>query len=409
MASDDDHVRLRVVVDGGRIAQASTTRLDADGLERLVEGTHRGRPPAARPIPTYPGLAAPGDRWPTSTTSTARHGGRSTRRPRRGRRRLRGRRPDLESAGYCSTDADTHVLCSTTGIAVRQPVDDGPGRRHPPGCRRSTARRPTATARSPRSACADLDGRRVGDDRRRQGHAAARTRSSSTPGTLRGGARGQGRRRHAAVPGLARLQRQGLRRGHELRPPRRAAVRRAHRPLGRRHRPACRSVARTTPRARRSAASTSCGPASPSGSPTTGAARRWPASSPPGTPSASESFGGYPGDLFLGGGDQPLEELDRRRRAGPAGHRLLVQPDPRSEDAGRHRAHPQRALPDRARRGHRPGAEPALHPVGGRQRWPPATSSGSATTPSSSSNEGGIVHVPSLRLASWAFTGNAQG
>ena len=24
-------------------------------------------------------------------------------------------------------------------------------------------------------------------------------------------------------------------------------------------------------------------------------------------------------------------------------------------------------------------------------------------------NEGGIVHVPSLRLAAWAFTGNAQG
>ncbi len=25
------------------------------------------------------------------------------------------------------------------------------------------------------------------------------------------------------------------------------------------------------------------------------------------------------------------------------------------------------------------------------------------------SNEGGIVHVPSLRLAAWAFTGGAQG
>jgi len=25
------------------------------------------------------------------------------------------------------------------------------------------------------------------------------------------------------------------------------------------------------------------------------------------------------------------------------------------------------------------------------------------------SNEGGIVHVPSLRLAAWAFTGNARG
>ena len=39
MASDDDHVRLRVVVEDGRIAQASTTRVDVDGLERLVEHT----------------------------------------------------------------------------------------------------------------------------------------------------------------------------------------------------------------------------------------------------------------------------------------------------------------------------------------------------------------------------------
>ena len=32
MASDDDHVRLRVVVEDGRISQASTTRVDVDGL-----------------------------------------------------------------------------------------------------------------------------------------------------------------------------------------------------------------------------------------------------------------------------------------------------------------------------------------------------------------------------------------
>ena len=57
MASDEAHVRLRVVVDGGRVAQATTTRLDPDGLERLVEGTIA----AARlcpPDPDEPGLRA---------------------------------------------------------------------------------------------------------------------------------------------------------------------------------------------------------------------------------------------------------------------------------------------------------------------------------------------------------------
>ncbi len=58
MASDEDHVRLRVIVDGGRIAQAATTRVDDDGLARLVERTIA----AARlcpPDPSYPGLAPP--------------------------------------------------------------------------------------------------------------------------------------------------------------------------------------------------------------------------------------------------------------------------------------------------------------------------------------------------------------
>ncbi|HEX2119934.1 MAG TPA: DNA gyrase modulator, partial [Acidimicrobiales bacterium] len=59
MASDEGHVRLQVVVDGGRAAQASTTRLDVEGLERLVEGAvaaARLRPPD----PDHPGLAPPG-------------------------------------------------------------------------------------------------------------------------------------------------------------------------------------------------------------------------------------------------------------------------------------------------------------------------------------------------------------
>ncbi len=114
MATDDHHVRLRVVVDDGRIAQASTTRLDADGLERLVEGTIA----AARlcpPDPSYPGLAEPAalvevDHFDPDTAAA----------PPDARAEVVadfvGAGPDLESAGYCSTDADTHVLCSTTGL-----------------------------------------------------------------------------------------------------------------------------------------------------------------------------------------------------------------------------------------------------------------------------------------------------
>ena len=56
MASDEDHVRLQVVVDGGRIAQATTTRVDREGLERLVEGAIA----AAGLRPADPRLPRPG-------------------------------------------------------------------------------------------------------------------------------------------------------------------------------------------------------------------------------------------------------------------------------------------------------------------------------------------------------------
>ena len=122
-----------------------------------------------------------------------------------------------------------------------------------------------------------------------------------------------------------------------------------------------------------------------------------------------ESFGGYPGDLFLEGGDESPRAAHRRRRAGAARHRLLVQPHPRPQDAGRHRPHPQRPVPHRGRRGHAAGAEPPLHAVGRRRARPRATCSASATTPSSSATRAASSTSRSLRLPAWAFTGNARG
>ena len=59
MDGDDDQVRLRVLVDG-RTAQATTTRTDRAGLERLVEGTIAAA--RLRPSdPDHPGLAGPAE------------------------------------------------------------------------------------------------------------------------------------------------------------------------------------------------------------------------------------------------------------------------------------------------------------------------------------------------------------
>ena len=234
MASDDDHVRLRIVVDGGRIAQASTTRVDPDGLERLVEGTIA----AARLCPPIRRTRASPTPRPSSRSTT------STPTPRRRHPTRRaeivadfvGAGPDLESAGLLLHRRRHPRAVLHHRAPLREPVDHGPGRRHPPrrGGRRAAHRRlrpdDLEAARRPRRP----------PDRRPGGGQGHRWRQPhrARPRHLRGGARGQGRGGDAAVPGVARLQRQGLRGGHELRPPRRAAVRRADPPVGRRHRPA---------------------------------------------------------------------------------------------------------------------------------------------------------------------------
>ena len=143
-------------------------------------------------------------------------------------------------------------------------------------------------------------------------------------------------------------------------------------------------------------------------SPTTGAARRWPASSPPGSSIGQESFGGYPGDLFLDGGDESLEQLIAGVERG-----LLVTDfwynrilDPKTQ-----------VVTGLTRNG-------LFLIEGGEVTQPvqnlrytqsvvgalaPGHVLGIGNDAQLVSNEGGIVHVPSLRLPPWAFTGNAQG
>ena len=122
-----------------------------------------------------------------------------------------------------------------------------------------------------------------------------------------------------------------------------------------------------------------------------------------------ESFGGYPGDLFLGGGDESLEQLIARRRAGPARHRLLVQPHPRPQDAGRHRASP--ATASSSSRAARSPARCRTSATRSRSSapWRPATCSGIGDDAQLVSNEGGIVHVPSLRLGVVGLHGRRAG
>ena len=167
MAGDDRHVRLRIIVDGGRIAQASTTA-PRRRRARAARGGHDRRGPPLPPDPEYPGLAEPApvadvDHYDPDTAAASPDARAEVVAD------FVGAGPDLESAGYCSTDADTHVLCSTTGLryasrsttaqvdgihraaAVDGPPTDGYGQ--------TTSKR-----------IADLDGRLVGERRRRQGH-----------------------------------------------------------------------------------------------------------------------------------------------------------------------------------------------------------------------------------------------
>ena len=403
MASDDDHVRLRVVVDGGRIAQASTTRLDDDGLERLVEGTIA----AARlcpPDPEYPGLAQAGsladvDHFDPATAAASPDARAEVVAD------FVGAGPDLEAAGYCSTDADTHVLCSTTGIryasrstmaqvdaihraaAVDGPPTDGYGQ--------TTSKR-----------LSDLDGRRVGDI------AAAKATSGANPMELDPGTYevvlepkavaamllfpawlGFNGKAYAEGTSFAHLGEQQF--------DERIALwddGTDPRSLGRPY------DAEGTPKQRLDLvrAGTTVGLAHDRRS------ARLAGVESTGSSIGQESFGGYPGDLFLDGGDQSIDELIAGVERG-----LLVTDfwynrilDPKTQ-----------VVTGLTRNG-------LFLIEGGEVTVPvqnlrytqsvvgalaPGHVLGIGNDAQLVSNEGGIAHVPSLHLAAWSFTGNAQG
>ena len=403
MAGDDHHVRLRIVVDDGRIAQASTTRLDPESLERLVESTIA----AARlcpPDPEYPGLATPAplaevdhfDPLTAAGTPDARAEVVAD---------FVATGPDLESAGYCSTDADTHVMCSTTGFRYasrssmaqvdaihRAAAVDGP---------------PTdGYAQITSMHLADLDGRRVGEV------AAAKAIGGAHPIELGPGTYevvlepravaamllfpaylGFNGKAHAEGTSFAHLGEaqfdERITLWDDGTDPR---------SLGRPY------DAEGTPKHRLDliAAGVTVGLAHDRRSAALAGV------DPTGSSIGQESFGGYPGDLFLAGGDESLEQL-----IGGVERGLLVTDfwynrilDPKTQ-----------VVTGLTRNG--------LFLIEGGQVVGPVqnlryTQSvvgalaaghvlGIGNDAQLVSNEGGLVHVPSLRLRSWAFTGGAQG
>ncbi len=109
-----EHVRLQVVVAGGRTAQATTTRVDSDGLSRLVEGAIA----AARLLPAdlgFPALAEPAELAevdhfdPATAAALPDHRAAVV-------EDWVASGSELESAGYCSTSGEVQVMCSTSGV-----------------------------------------------------------------------------------------------------------------------------------------------------------------------------------------------------------------------------------------------------------------------------------------------------
>ncbi|HJR23903.1 MAG TPA: metallopeptidase TldD-related protein [Acidimicrobiales bacterium] len=403
MAGDDAHVRLRVIVDGGRTAQASTTRLDADGLRRLLDGTlaaARLRPPD----PDDPGLAPPG-----RIAVVEHHDGPTEAADPTIRAAVVAdfvsTGSGLESAGYCSTESDTHVLCSTTGaryasratMAQLDAIHRAPAGAGPPtdGYGQATSTR-----------VRDLDGRRVGEI------AAAKARGGADPIELPPGSYevvlepravaaillfpawlGFNAKAHAEGTSFAHLGEQQFDERIDLWDD--ATDPRA---LGRPY------DAEGTPKGRTDLVRAGV---------TVGLAhdRRSAALAgvePTGHSVGSEAFGGYPGDLFLGGGDQQREDLVAGVERG-----LLVTDlwynrvlDPKTQ-----------VVTGLTRNGlflieHGEVTRPVQnlrYTQSVVRALAPGHVLGLGDDAQLVGNEGGTVHVPSLRLASWAFTGNAQG
>jgi len=129
---------------------------------------------------------------------------------------------------------------------------------------------------------------------------------------------------------------------------------------------------------------------------------------PTGHSVGSEAFGGYPGDLFLGAGDATPEELVAGVERG-----LLVTDlwynrilDPKTQVVTGLTRNGLFLIECGAITGPVQNLRYTQSVVGA---LAPGHVLGVGDDAQLVSNEGGIVHVPSLRLAAWSFTGNAKG
>ncbi|MGQ0833097.1 MAG: TldD/PmbA family protein [Microthrixaceae bacterium] len=403
MDGDEDQVRLRVVVDGGRAAQVTTTRVDEDGLTRLVEDAIA----AARLLPAdphFPGLAGPAtfaqvDHF-DAATATADPDSRAA-----VVADFVSTGEGLESAGYCSTDSDVHVLCSSSGLqcasrttmaqvdaihratsAVGPPTD---------GYGQCTSGR-----------LADLDGRRVGEIAARKAQGGADP-ISLPPGSYEVVLEARAVASVVLFPawlgfnGKAHAEGTSFVQLGEAQMDERIEIwddATDPRSLGRAY------DAEGTPKRRLDLVRHGV---------TVGLAhdRRSAALAgvePTGSSVGSEAFGGYPGDLFVGGGDETLGQLVASVERG-----LLVTDfwynrilDPKTQ-----------VVTGLTRNGlfliERGEVVAPVQNLRYTQSvigaLAPGRVLGLGDDAQLVSNEGGIVHVPSMRLASWAFTGNAQG
>ena len=374
-------------------------------LARLVERHPGGGPPAAG----RPRLAGPGPAraWPPDDRPLRR--GHPPGRPRRAGRggagvRRRRRADGCEAAGYCDTNGLGRRPSPTppaSGWRAGRARADRRG--HPPH-----RRRPTAGAGRRSSRLADIDG-----GRRRPRRRPSKARRGRRPGRHRARRATRWCWSRPAWPtcwssSLRRVQRQDLRRGPVVRGAGRAAVRPGRSPSGTTPPTPGPSAVASTPRARPSAGSTWCGE---------GVHRR-PCATTGGRPAeaGTESTGHAVAAARAGRPSPPTcswRRATRRPRSwSPRVERgllvteLLVHPHPRPQDPGGHRPDPQRHLPDRGRRGRRRRCATCASPSPTSRPWRPGNVLGVGDD---ARLFGGSYHVPSLRLASWNFTGGASG
>jgi len=403
VASDELHVRLRVVVGKGQVAQASTTRVDQEGLERLVEGCLAAA--HLRPAdPEFPGLAEPGtlaevDHWDDQTAGADPDARAAVVAD------FVAAGPGLEAAGYCSTEGLVHVLATTTGIryASRGTMAqvDGIHRAPAPAGPPADGYGQTTSVRLD-----DLDGTRVGEV------AAAKARAGGDPVALDPGTYevvlepravaalllfpawlGFNAKAHAEGTSFAHLGEaqfddqvdlwddatdpRALGRPYDAEgtAKRRLDLVRAGVTVGLAH-------------DRRTA--------------------RLAGVEPTGSSIGSEAFGGYPADLFLGGGtssrDDLVAQVDRGLLVTDLWYNRIL--DPKTQVVtgltrnglflieGGEVTRPVQNLRY---------TQSVVGALG------PGRVLGLGDDAQLVSNEGGVAHVPSLRLASFAFTGGARG